>query len=1052
LPQIPRQPECNIGTSGHVDHGKCLALDEYVLVNGILTTGKEILEEVIGKSATKRIVNGPSLHHVEGAHAISIDPNLKAVSSDCLFYFQPYSGPIYRIVTNTGRSIAVTPEHPLLINREGRIIWSKASEIRLGDCVAFASVLPQLPAVTFPNPLEKLREDFSIVTWEDYNQIRTVTENFTNFYALRGSEFDKLRVIARISKAQLSKRSSLGWNILSKILGGKIEPTSVQRSKLISAFLFSIFPPFSPDEFLVENKSKGRWRIDCVRDSDADVDLVKWLAFVWSRGTSDQTSVRISRSAQGNMFEEFLQITEKKFGLSFKQIGKTEYSLNSKVFLAYLKTKFGFKPGRKTVSPVSSWILRLSSHLRSSFLRWFFTLEGRFNKKTGQIIVAQSNECNIVTIAYLLLTFGIVPRFHKVSVSTDAKQGTTIFHKLEISGRKNLHAFAEQIGFEDQTFQKDLTEYLSSIQRRSESGDLAICVDRGNLEQAIKSCGLLRGESTSKNSVLDVKDSDWYKAYSSARRSGRISRSALLLLIESVEEQLERAETSLSDLHETFDSLRNHMRLMGISVDELALETRLTRKRLLQAMKNGQILEIKNVRNAISKLTCERFRRSKLILSELSRVARSPLEFDEVGLIQKRNYFGYIFDLTVPAHANFIAGNGAIVCHNTTLVQAITGVWTSAHSEELRRGITIKVGYADAAFYKCPNCAPPSSYSTSDVCPNCGTKGELLRVVSFVDCPGHESLMANMLSGAALMDGSVLVIAANEKVPQPQTREHLLALQMLGMKKIVIAQNKVDLVTDSEARANRNAIRNFVAESVASDAPIIPISAQHKLNIDALIEAMEECIPTPMRDPNLPPIMQVLRSFDVNKPGLPISKLNGGVIGGTIQQGKLRVGEEIELRPGLVEEGKSSNYEPITTTVASLGTGAGMKEEVNPGGLIAVGTLLDPFLARSDSLVGSVAGKPSNLPPIHESLTLEVQLFETAVGTADLVKVDKVRTGEFLRLNVGTAVTLGSVSSARDGIAQTKLRKPVCTELGSRVAISRRIGDRWRLIGSGVVK
>ena len=140
-----------------------------------------------------------------------------------------------------------------------------------------------------------------------------------------------------------------------------------------------------------------------------------------------------------------------------------------------------------------------------------------------------------------------------------------------------------------------------------------------------------------------------------------------------------------------------------------------------------------------------------------------------------------------------IGTSGHVDHGKTTLIEAITGVWTSGHSEELRRGITIKVGYADAAFYKCPNCPPPSNYSVQPKCSICNSDAELSRVVSFVDSPGHESLMANMLSGGALMDGAILVVAANEKVPQPQTREHLLALQVLGIENIVIVQNKVDL-------------------------------------------------------------------------------------------------------------------------------------------------------------------------------------------------------------------------------------------------------------------
>ena len=169
----------------------------------------------------------------------------------------------------------------------------------------------------------------------------------------------------------------------------------------------------------------------------------------------------------------------------------------------------------------------------------------------------------------------------------------------------------------------------------------------------------------------------------------------------------------------------------------------------------------------------------------------------------------------------------------TTLVEAITGVWTSGHSEELRRGITIKVGYADAAFYKCPSCSPPSCHSTQNICNNCGGEADLTRVVSFVDSPGHESLM---LSGAALMDGAILVMAANEKVPQPQTREHFLALQILGIKQMVLVQNKVDLVTYQESIDNYEQIKDFKG-SFAHDAPVIPISAQHKLNMDALIGA-----------------------------------------------------------------------------------------------------------------------------------------------------------------------------------------------------------------------
>ena len=386
----------------------------------------------------------------------------------------------------------------------------------------------------------------------------------------------------------------------------------------------------------------------------------------------------------------------------------------------------------------------------------------------------------------------------------------------------------------------------------------------------------------------------------------------------------------------------------------------------------------------------------------------------------------------------------------TTLIQALTGIWTSAHSEELKRGITIRVGYADAAFYKCKNCQSPLGYSVTPKCNNCGKESELTRVVSFVDSPGHESLMANMLSGSALIDGALLVIAANERVPQPQTKEHLLALQTLGIQQIVIAQNKADLVSYEDALANHADIVKFVKGTNAVKAPIIPISAQSKLNIDALIDAIESSIETPKRDESKPTVMHVLRSFDVNKPGTKIKSIKGGVIGGSVTQGFFKVGDEIEIKPGLANE-KNSTYEPIITEISSLGTGAGLVDEVKPGGLVAIGTKLDPSMTRSDSLIGSVIGKPGTLPENSSTAKIEINLFDTAVGSVDEIKVSSVQVGESLRLSVGTAPVLSKVTSVRGERVDVQFKRPVCLFEKGRVAISRRIQERWRLIGAGVI-
>ncbi len=386
----------------------------------------------------------------------------------------------------------------------------------------------------------------------------------------------------------------------------------------------------------------------------------------------------------------------------------------------------------------------------------------------------------------------------------------------------------------------------------------------------------------------------------------------------------------------------------------------------------------------------------------------------------------------------------------TTLVAALSGVWTDRHSEELKRGISIKLGYADATFRKCPLCEPPEAYTVEAVCPKHNVETEILRTVSFVDSPGHETLMATMLSGAALMDGAVLVIAANEKCPRPQTKEHLMALEIIGVDKIVIAQNKIDIVPKERILENYREIKEFVQGTIAENAPIIPISAQQKVNVDALIEAIEETIPTPERDLSSAPLMHIARSFDVNKPGTPPDKLLGGVVGGSLARGKLRVGDEIEIRPGVKDE--RGNYNPIYTEVVSIMASGRQIEEATPGGLIGVATKLDPFLTKSDGLVGNVLGHPNELPDVLYEFTMEVQLLERVVGTEEEIKVEKIKMNEPLMLAVGTAITLGVVTSARDDVVEVKLKRPVCAEVGDRVAISRRVGTRWRLIGAGRIR
>jgi len=389
----------------------------------------------------------------------------------------------------------------------------------------------------------------------------------------------------------------------------------------------------------------------------------------------------------------------------------------------------------------------------------------------------------------------------------------------------------------------------------------------------------------------------------------------------------------------------------------------------------------------------------------------------------------------------------------TTLTKALSGTWTDTHSEERKRGISIKLGYADTAFYKNKD----GEYYARGKNPKGGedSESDLLRVISFVDAPGHETLMAVMISGAAIMDGALLLVAANESCPQAQTREHLAALQIAGINNIVVVQNKVDLVTRERAVESYNEILSFIDGTIAEGSPIVPVSAHHDVNLDMLIRAIEDTIPSPVIDSEEKGLMYVARSFDVNRPGLRPSKLKGGIVGGSIVEGSFSVGDSILIAPGRrIVEGSKTRWEPLKTVIENIQAGGLDLETAHAGGLCGIATPLDPMSTKADDLSGQVMARDGELPPVWESLDLKLELLDKMVsgGDGDEGLVKPLQSNEMLMVNSATATSVGSVSSTKKGEAKLALRLPICAKKGSRITLSRRVGARWRLIGHGTIK
>jgi translation initiation factor 2 subunit 3 len=388
--------------------------------------------------------------------------------------------------------------------------------------------------------------------------------------------------------------------------------------------------------------------------------------------------------------------------------------------------------------------------------------------------------------------------------------------------------------------------------------------------------------------------------------------------------------------------------------------------------------------------------------------------------------------------------NVGIVGHidhgKTTLLWKLTGKWTDTHSEELKRGITIKLGYADAVIKE-----ENGKYTAKK-----DSKGKPIRYVTFVDAPGHEMLMATMLSGAAIMDAAILVVSASEGI-KPQTKEHLVALKAKKISSIIIVQNKIDLVSKEKAIENFNAIKEFVKGTMAEHAPIIPVSAQQEVNLDKILEELCK-IKIPDRKLNEKPLFLIARSFDINRPGTDINELHGGVIGGALKQGKLFIGDEIEIKPGYVyKKANQFYYQTIKSKIISMQKGEHKITEASPGGSLAIETELDPALTKADTLSGCIVSHAGNLPEITSSIKIKFELFSNMFGTEGQEKVEALRLGEMLMLSVNTTTSVGTATKIKNNTAEISLKIPIVPLKDDSMGIARNVKGHWRLIGFGEI-
>jgi len=338
--------------------------------------------------------------------------------------------------------------------------------------------------------------------------------------------------------------------------------------------------------------------------------------------------------------------------------------------------------------------------------------------------------------------------------------------------------------------------------------------------------------------------------------------------------------------------------------------------------------------------------------------------------------------------------------------------------EEKERGITIATAHVE--------------YETAN------------RHYAHVDCPGHADYIKNMITGAAQMDGAILVVAATDG-PMPQTREHILLARQVGVPSLVVFLNKVDLVDDAELlELVELEVRELLTKYgyPGDDIPVVSGSALKALEADDvkspdakcifdLLEACDSYIPEPKRDIDKPFLMPIEDVFSISG--------RGTVVTGRIERGMVKVGEEVEIVG-------------IKTTVKTTCTGVEMFRKILDQGQAGdnVGVLLRG-VKRDDVERGQVLAKPGSIPP-HKKFKAEVYVLSKEEGGRHTPFFTGYRPQFYFRTTdvtgvVGLAEGVEMVMPGDNATFDVELITPIAMEKGLRFAIR----EGGRTVGAGVV-
>lgn len=399
---------------------------------------------------------------------------------------------------------------------------------------------------------------------------------------------------------------------------------------------------------------------------------------------------------------------------------------------------------------------------------------------------------------------------------------------------------------------------------------------------------------------------------------------------------------------------------------------------------------------------------------------------------------------------------GSVSDGKSTLIYQLTGIKTQKHSSEKNRNITIKAGYANLKIWKCNICS--ELYSTDSdkynyICNNCldldsseiESNCSLVNHISFVDCPGHQELILTMLGSVSLMKGVIVVVSAAEPIKKkPQLIQHLKALKLANINKIIICFNKLDLISKEIAIERKKELDDLLLELNITPNIIIPTSFNKKIGLSSILRyIMELYNPSNIINENInnKTLFRITRTFDINKPGISWENVKGGVLGGGLIDGSLKIGDEIEIRPGIILKDKT--HKPIITKILSLKTDKINLTSITPGGLIGIETTIDPYYCKNDMLIGNIIGHVGELPKVYKEIKLNYTKLKDFDG------IWEPKNNDIVYLQIGNISTEAKLI---DSISMyLSLLNPVCIETNIIILVCKKELNTLIIVGYGYI-